>query len=298
MTRKKLILPVLICTLAFMFFSCSSRLGYGVLLWSIEDPQIESGTVLPVFVRSNIEKRWVVGLPESDTANKNYKFEISLYHLEFAGNKKQAQQRSEEFAPYARLYAENLQDRLPVREHPDNGSRYVYRLRLGEIIKILEFVEEGVDPIGTTGDPLEGEWYKVMTSDGVIGYCFSYRLRIFDENNWYAGIEYTAQADLLAEIENSLPVPESAQSIASRRENQYMNVYYQGPVYSSSNYGRLTLATTGAFTWTGFELLVPHIIPSDSNGTGLIRTTLGISADLSKEYDGVFTFEFNNARSY
>jgi hypothetical protein len=37
-----------------------------------------------------------------------------------------------------------------------------------------------VEAVGATGDPLPGEWYKVLTEDGITGYCFSYRLKLFD----------------------------------------------------------------------------------------------------------------------
>jgi len=269
-------------------------------MWSIEDPNIKSGTVLPVYMRSNIQKIWVVGLPESLSADKNYKFEISLTHLEFTGNKKQTQKRFEEFAPFAFLYAENLQDRLPIRDHADNGSRQVYRLRIGEIIKILGLAESGIQPIGTSGEPLEGSWYKVMTNDGVTGYCFSNRLKIFSENDRDAGIVFDSAADIAAENSSqieSAPSPASQETQTSRL-NLYSAFYNQGPVFSSNNFGTITLTREGVFTWTGFDLLVPHVIPSGATGTGLVKMNLRVSQEFEDRYNGAFIFEFNNARSY
>jgi len=165
--------------LAAVLSSCS-KLGYGVLLWSVDEPHIDSGTVLPVYIKSNIEKLWVVGVPDAKGRSDN-KVEIPLTQLEFVGSKRKAEKRAFEFSQHATTYAENLQDRLPIRDNTDNNAKQIYRLRLGEIIKILELAK-GNPPISTTGDPLPGDWYKVMTSDGVIGYCFSYRLRIFNQN--------------------------------------------------------------------------------------------------------------------
>jgi hypothetical protein len=162
--------------------SCSRQLGWGILLWSADDPPIPSGTVLPVYIRSNIDQVWVVGIPNVYRSGKKdgiNKFEVPLSHFELVGSRKKAAGRAAAFAQYAVTYAENLQDGLPVREETDNGSRRVYRLRTGEIIKVLAQVE-GNAAIGTTGDPLPGDWYRVMAEDGTIGYCFSYRLRLFE----------------------------------------------------------------------------------------------------------------------
>ena len=172
--KIKLIFSALVIS-ALVFSSCS-RMGYGILLWANEDPQIFSGTILPVYIRSNIDHVWVVGAP-NDT-----KIEVPLLLFEFAGSKKKAEKRAEEFSIYAAIYAENLQDGLPIREDPDNGARRVYRLRPGEIIKILDKVE-GNPPISATGEPLPGNWYRVLTYEGVRGYCFSYRLNLFEHND-------------------------------------------------------------------------------------------------------------------
>ena len=178
---KKSLLVILLLSLTFIVSSCARRLGYGVLLWSAEDPPIPSGTVLPIYVRSNIEQVWIAGIPEEFRVRGSRidKFEIPLAKLELAGSKKKALAWAEEFAPYALSYAETLQDGLPIREFPDNSSRRVYRLKMGEIIKVIAPVK-GVAAVGTTGDSLPGEWFRVLTEDGSMGYCFSYRLRVFE----------------------------------------------------------------------------------------------------------------------
>jgi hypothetical protein len=183
MRRFPLIIMVLLSILlnAVLWSGCSRILGWGVLLWSTEDPAIPSGTVLPVYIRSNIDRVWVVGIPKvyRKGNRETNKFEIPLWQLELRGGKRAARQRAAEFAEYARLYAETAQDGLPIRADPDNSARRVYRLRMGQIIKILELVE-GNPAISTTGEPLPGDWYRVLTEDGAIGYCFSYRLKLFE----------------------------------------------------------------------------------------------------------------------
>ena len=179
-TKKAALVLVVVLSVLFLSSSCSRLLGYGVLLWSAEDPAIPSGTILPVYIRSNIDQVWVVGIPREFRGGRRMdKFEIPLSKLELAGNKRKARKRAETFAPYALVYAETLQDGLPIRESPDNGARRVYRLRLGEVVKVLA-PAKGTAAVGATGDPLPGEWYHVLTEDGSTGYCFSYRLKLFE----------------------------------------------------------------------------------------------------------------------
>jgi len=174
-----LTLALLLTTLALG--ACSRLLGWGVLLWSLDDRGIPSGTVLPVYIKSNINQVWVAEVPKG-FSGRGDKIEIPLWQLELSGGRRAAAKKAAAFAEYARTYAETLQDGLPIREKPDNSSRRVYRLKEGEILKILSQVppEEGVPAISGSGEPLPGEWYLVMAQDGSRGYCFSYRLHLFE----------------------------------------------------------------------------------------------------------------------
>jgi len=137
---------------------------------------------MPVYIKSNIDKVWVVGIPDhlkSEYASD--KIEVPLSRFEFVGGKRKTESRAVDFAEYALVYAENLADGLPIRDNTDNNARRVYRLRIGDVIKILG-IAKGNPPIGASGDPLPGDWLKVLTTDGVTGYCFSNRLRLFHQD--------------------------------------------------------------------------------------------------------------------
>jgi hypothetical protein len=178
--RKFLRVAVSVLFPVLAFSACSKTIGWGVLLWYVEQPPIPSGTVLPVYVRSNIEQVWIAGVPESlYPEGKEEMVEIPLAHLELAKNQKAAEKRALDFQEYARTYAETLQDGLPVRDQPENNSRRIYRLKIGEIVKVLSKAE-GVSAISTTGAPLPGDWLLVLAENGTTGYCFSYRLRLFE----------------------------------------------------------------------------------------------------------------------
>jgi hypothetical protein len=408
--RKSLLHCIFLILTSAVLAACSSRLGWGVLLWTIEEPFIPSGAVMPVYIKSNINKVWVVGLPEGWHGGKDGidKIEIPFSRLELVGSKKKANMQAEAFSQYALSYAENLQDGLPVRDAPDNNGRRVYRLKIGEIIKILD-IAEGSPAIGSAGEPLPGEWYKVLTEDGSTGYCFSYRLKVFE----YGGGEFTASVPVINEqaedpelemvlsktwspesyltminskkinleelhknwrfdpgqeagrarifvpdIDNNnksqnsidrsysytsirrdgnrtwrfegtnlsmqlrsdttlavqflegsgstrtilfVSLPVSVDDLilqeTARRERLYNKIYSQGPVYTSNNYGTITLKGGGRFSWRNFDLLVPRFIPEDIEGDGTILLDLFLDSALEDRYDGAFTLRFANKKA-
>jgi hypothetical protein len=219
--KRRIAYSLLALTILVLMPSCTRLLGYGILLWSSEDPPIPSGTVLPVYIRSNIDRVWVVGVPRELRIGERRidKFEVPLPQLELAGSRRKAMTRATAFAPYALLYAETLQDGLPIRESADNGARRVYRLKLGEIIKVLSPVA-GMAAVGTTGDPLPGEWYRVLTENGIAGYCFSYRLRLFEHmDGTLAAVRSEQQEKEDPDLENLLSRTWSPESYGAMVNN-------------------------------------------------------------------------------
>ena len=64
--------------------SCSKKLGYGVVNWSIPEYNLTAGDIIPVYVKSNIEKVYIVGLNEKTAV----RIEIPLWQLTFFESKK------------------------------------------------------------------------------------------------------------------------------------------------------------------------------------------------------------------
>lgn len=377
-----------------MLGSCSRLLGYGVLLWSVQDPDLPSGTVLPVHIKSNIDNVWVVGIPEELHAELDGmdKLELPLWQLEFAGSKKDAEERAAEFAEYAHVYAETIQDGLPIRANPDNSARRVYRLRQGQIIKVLEKAEGNPAMSGDTALP--GDWLRVITEDGAEGYCFSYRLRIFEHTggplgapvdiemaeedealdhvlsttwrpDWYRSMLDERMVDLsrvsrewgffpaqdTGYVRLSLPglyeeyqyssivrtddaswrfkgaplemklrsgdvlavqhqrsdgsqrtylftslgisVQDMIAQETERRDLLYDLIFEEGPVYRSENYGTLAFTSEKGFSWLGYDLIVPALIPADAKGTGSLQMSLFLQSSLQDMYDGAFMLSFD-----
>lgn len=163
----------LICCFAVLFFSCSDRpIGYGVVNWSLPEHNLLAGDIVPVYVKSNVSKAYIIGVD-------NETYEVPLWQLSFFTKKKKAEEFKSRMTDSIYLYGRVKLDGLPMRKEPENLSDQVYRLREGEIVKLL-WKGNGV-PVLRNNEPLPGDWYEVLTTDGSRGWCFSYNLDIFDE---------------------------------------------------------------------------------------------------------------------
>jgi len=177
--RHNRIIPVFAAVLAAALSSatlasCSPHLGWGLVLWSSPKGPLPAGSIVPVYIKSNIEKLYVVGVPKT-----SMKIELPLWQIELFSSRWKAADRRKQIGQYMSLYMVAARDGLPIRESPNNDSSRVYRLREGQSVKILAKVDGAA--VTTGGQDLPGDWYQVITDDGTSGYVFSYAMRIFDE---------------------------------------------------------------------------------------------------------------------
>ena len=208
--KKKFLAAMHVLLLAFCFIllsSCKDKvMGYSVLLWNVPEHKLQSGDILPVYIRSNISHVYVVGITnEEDSAAKELqKIEIPLWQLTEPVKKAKVGAVAKKYEGCAHSYAFAKVDGLPCRAEPVNTSKQVYRLRKGESIKLL-YKGNGQPPM-TGGKPLEGDWYRILTSNGTQGWCFSYNLNIYqtDENGQQVGGEKLEEEDQEDNYYNSI----------------------------------------------------------------------------------------------
>ena len=188
---KNIILKVAAVFAALFIFaltSCSGIIGYSVVLWNIGDQKITDGTVVPVYLKSNISHVYVISAPDSEE-----KIEVPLWKLSEPKSKGKAKKLAKQYRDYEHQYARCKLDGLPIRAEPNNVARQIYRLRKGEVIRALEKGEGSAPTNGAT--KLEGDWLHVLTSNGVWGWCFSLNLELFamkDDGSFNAGNESAA----------------------------------------------------------------------------------------------------------
>ena len=129
-----------IAFLSIFLTSCSGIIGYGVLLWNDNEHKLSDGTVVPVYLKSNISKVYVIGLPDTKE-----KIEVPLWQLSSPEKKSKAIKRAEKYAEYKNMYAKSAIDGLPIRADKVNTSKQVYRLRKNETVKTM-YKGKGVAP--------------------------------------------------------------------------------------------------------------------------------------------------------
>ena len=174
--HAKAALFALVVLAALSSSACSRLAGYGLVLWTVDEPRIDSGSSVPIYFKSNIQKAYIVGVPGTKD-----KAEVPLWKVEVFKSRKAAEKAAADFAATASMYAVCLRDGLVIRKEPHNraAATQVYRLQLGEVVKLLRVVEG--EPVMTGGKALAGDWWLALAADGTRGYVFSNQLRVFDE---------------------------------------------------------------------------------------------------------------------
>jgi hypothetical protein len=81
----------------------------------------------------------------------------------------------------------------------------------------------------------------------------------------------------------------------ARRAGLFEVLYFRGPSYTSHNYGTLTFEENGRFTWTGYNILVPQIIPAPALEGGVVDMRLFLANSLTDRYNGAFTLRFDTS---
>ena len=167
---------IIVCVLAaILLTSCEKKLGYGVMLWNLDDKQLSDGEIVKVFIKSNISKTYVV--EKMDSTDGSGKFEIPLWQISEPSSLKKAEEKAASYGDFSNTYARVLTDGLPMRAETQNVSKQVYRLRENEVIRVLA---QGKGEKPRTGNQeLSGEWLLVLAKDGTTGWCFSHSLHLF-----------------------------------------------------------------------------------------------------------------------
>lgn len=118
LNRKTVAFALFIISAIFAFTSCSKKIGYSVVLWSIPKENLSDGTIVPVYIKSNISHCYVIGIPDTEL-----KCEVPLWKISEPTSKRKVVDVQKKYAEYQHYYASVKRDGLPIRSEPQNTSQ-------------------------------------------------------------------------------------------------------------------------------------------------------------------------------
>ena len=195
--------------LVTILLSCGGRaIGYGLLLWAEPESPFSTGEVLRVVQESSIQKAYLV-----TQEGRKELADVPTARMRLFATNEQARAAAEAYAEFLDVYGYSSRDGLPIREQPDPESRRVYRLRAGQLVKVVSRGEEQVEIAG-----YRNYWYQVLTEDGFEGHCFGAYLPVFS-----AAADPHAEVERLRALDPALDIlvstdwrPEYFQEMAAR----------------------------------------------------------------------------------
>lgn len=107
----------------------------------------------------------------------------------------------------------------------------------------------------------------------------------------YAARDGSQEAYTFITLSDEIDLPKLLEDERTRRNELYSELYKVAQ-FTSQNYGSLVFNSGKTFTWNGFNLLSPSVIPSSAKGRGTVSIKYLLSKTLSS-YSGVLTFKFD-----
>lgn len=174
--RPAITILIVILALSAILMGCSKPLGYGVLLWSEDENEIASGSLVSVVSESDLQDAYVIRIEPKPGDASSVETTVTRWRVRLFETEEEATGYGASYDELATLYARSARNALPMRSDPNlGGNNIVYRLRDGEVVKLIGRADEESNLSG-----LVSYWYSAITETGVQAYVFGYELSLFD----------------------------------------------------------------------------------------------------------------------
>jgi hypothetical protein len=175
---SRVALPALAAVALALLCSCGSRaLGWGVVLWGSPGPDDPSGIPATGSVAAVIGQSEIEGTCLLAGQGRKGGVEMPAARVRVFGKKAEASAFAAGFAQYAAAWAfSQKQDPppLPIREEAKPDAKTVYKLKPGQLMKVV-----GRSAEKQAIKPYADYWYEVVTEDGFGGWVFGHFLKVF-----------------------------------------------------------------------------------------------------------------------
>jgi hypothetical protein len=160
--------------LVFLLAGCGPRtIGYGVILWGEMTGPAATGAVVGIVKQADTDNTLIMAVPGERKPR------------EYPAGRVRPFLRKADAAQFSSTYAASLHvwafsqkldpPPLPLRDQPRQEGRTVYRLKPGQLMKVVSR-----SAARETVKPYEDYWYEVVTEDGYAGFCFGHYLKVFE----------------------------------------------------------------------------------------------------------------------
>jgi len=167
--RRTLYFFVLVSILCFC--GCRNKMGYFLVTWSEPNTGVETSEIYPIKSESHLRKTYIIKI------DKKKFVEIPTFRGFIFNTIAEAEKEREKILPFKNSFC-YVERKTPVREAPDELSARIYILCENQVIKVIGKGKEKVK----IGDRFEGYWYKIVTDDGIIGYCFDKNITFYEDD--------------------------------------------------------------------------------------------------------------------
>jgi hypothetical protein len=166
-----MILAVIVLPLALC--SCGPRaVAWGVLLWGDLSGPFATGSVVAITRDSQISDTYLVAVKGERQTREFTKGRVRKF-----ARRAEADAAAEALKPWATTWGFSRKEDpppLPIREEANANAKTVYRLRFGQLVKVVGRTTERVEI-----KPYTDYWYEVATEDGYGGWCFGHFVKVF-----------------------------------------------------------------------------------------------------------------------
>lgn len=140
---------------------CSQTpIAFGVVIWS-DLVEIRTGSTQPIYAESDLRDSYILNSKGEEP------LELSRWRVATFDSIEEAGEYARIYSPYADRFMLVTRDGALLRSGPVTSADRVYKLRQDQELKLLEKMQPAEEINDTFGN-----WYRVLTSDGIEGYCF------------------------------------------------------------------------------------------------------------------------------
>lgn len=149
-------------------------IGYGVVVWS-DGGALPTGAVVDLMDESELEATYLARIPAPASGVEHEPLPIRQWRVRRFAGAEQASAFAAAYAPFTATYAYTERSGLPIRAEASATAAIIYKLRPGELLKV---VGRGDEPV--TVGVYENHWYEVLAEDGTVGHTFGEFLVVLD----------------------------------------------------------------------------------------------------------------------